>query len=603
MIDNRQTHQPMHRVPGRVSNYDKAPFVHGGTRDQCLVGWDEICGVLRNTQGRVIVVETYTGVHSRDLKSLLQRLDGYRIVYAAAALKSPREINAMVYPDVTDDPVFGRLTSLRIEDYFYPDALHRFRSLVNDSDGRWLVVGTGASLISDGDVLVYADMPRWEGQLRQRRGEADNLGVGHVVEIPTTEYKDTFLSQDPTIKYKRSFFVDWRVCDRLKMDLFERIDYMLDTTQPSSPKMIEGSVMRKALSKTARRPFRVVPTFDPAPWGGEWMKEVCDLDRSVVNFGWCFDCVPEENSLLLDFDGVQFETPAINLVLREPVNLLGDFVFERFGAEFPIRFDFLDTMGGGNLSLQVHPLTKYIREQFGMQYTQDESYYLLDAGADASVFLGLREGVDSSQMLADLERASRGGYDFPADKYVNRWPAKRHDHFLIPAGTVHCSGVNSMVLEISATPYIFTFKLWDWDRLGLNGRPRPIHLRHGANSIQWDRDTDWVKRELINVVKRVDEGDGWIQERTGLHELEFIETRRHWFAKRTPHADGNGVNVINLVEGEEAIVESPDAEFEPFIVHYAETFIVPAGAGPFTITPIGRRKRSECGTIKAFVRR
>ena len=73
------------------------------------------------------------------------------------------------------------------------------------------------------------------------------------------------------------------------------------------------------------------------------------------------------------------EIPAIDLVLQHPRELLGDDVFARFGAEFPIRFDFLDTVGGGNLSLQVHPLTAYIREHFGMIYTQDESYYMLDA--------------------------------------------------------------------------------------------------------------------------------------------------------------------------------------------------------------------------------
>jgi hypothetical protein len=87
----------------------------------------------------------------------------------------------------------------------------------------------------------------------------------------------------------------------------------------------------------------------------------------------------------------------------------------------------------------------------------------------------------------------------------------------------------AMVLEISATPYIFTFKLWDWGRMGLDGKPRPINIEHGQAVIDWSRTGDWVKNELINTVQKMKGGDGWIEEKTGLHELEFIETRRHWF--------------------------------------------------------------------------
>jgi hypothetical protein len=159
-----------------------------------------------------------------------------------------------------------------------------------------------------------------------------------------------------------------------------------------------------------------------------------------------------------------------------------------------------------------------------------------------------------------------------------------------------------MVLEISATPYIFTFKLWDWGRMGLDGRPRPIHLQHGAENIQWDRTTQWVKDSLINCVEEVATGDGWREERTGLHELEFIETRRHWFTGTVHHQTDGTVNVLNLVEGEEAIVESPDAAFEPFVVHYAETFIVPALVGRYTIRPHGKAEGKQCATVKAFVR-
>jgi len=292
----------------------------------------------------------------------------------------------------------------------------------------------------------------------------------------------------------------------------------------------------------------------------------------------------------------------MNLTFFQSRELIGGGILSRFGAEFPIRFDFLDTMGGGNLSLQVHPRTEYIRQQFGMNYTQDESYYMLDAGEDGSVYLGLKTDVDRDSMIRELRSAQTGGPAFKTEKYVNRFPASKHDHFLIPAGTIHCSGKNSMVLEISATPYIFTFKLWDWGRLGLNGLPRPIHLDHGIANIAWERQTEWVRRSLINRVEPVCEGPGWTEERTGLHELEFIETRRTWFQGTTPHITRDTVNVLNLVEGREAIVESPTGSFDPMVVHYAETFIIPATVGAYTIRPFGESECSKCGTVKAFVR-
>jgi len=332
------------------------------------------------------------------------------------------------------------------------------------------------------------------------------------------------------------------------------------------------------------------------------MKQVCDLDPAPANYAWCFDCVPEENSLYLRFGSVRVEIPSQNLVLCEPRPLLGERVHARFGAEFPIRFDFLDTVEGQHLSLQVHPLTEYIQQEFGMHYTQDESYYMLDAAPDACVYLGTRNGTVVQEMLAELAAAQRGEKPFDDERFINRFPARKHDHFLIPAGTVHCSGAGAMVLEISATPYIFTFKLWDWGRVGLDGIPRPIHLEHGSKVIQWDRDTDWTERNLVNCIAPIAEGEGWREERTGLHEREFIETRRHWFSVPVEHDTGGTVQVLNLIEGREATVESPDNAFAPFVVHYAETFIVPASVGRYRIRPSGESEGQTIATIKAFVR-
>lgn len=218
------------------------------------------------------------------------------------------------------------------------------------------------------------------------------------------------------------------------------------------------------------------------------------------------------------------------------------------------------------------------------------------------MYLGVKEGTNPEDMISELRQAQKSGV-FDAEKYVGIYPVKKHDHVLIPPGTIHCSGSNSMVLEISATPYIFTFKLWDWGRVGLDGRPRPINIEHGTHVIQWERTESWVKKEAINCFVPITEGNGWREERTGLHEREFIETRRHWFTGKVPHETNGSVQVLNLVKGREAIIESPSNAFAPFVVHYAETFIIPAAVGSYTIRPYGESEGKECATIKAYIRK
>jgi len=579
------------------TTFEKFPAVEVASDVRVAAGWTEITRRIRESVSRldkgraVLVVECYHGVFLEEVKRELTRgLSPARVIAAESLYRESRRVREMVFPDVTDDRLFGFMTRLEIDAYFDPGKLRQAKeAIASHREGLLLVIGTGAALVPPAyDLLVYADMARWEIQSRMRAHEISNIGVSN---------KD---SEDWSLLYKQGYFVDWRLCDRLKKKLAWKWDFLLDTNDRRHPKLVEGRAVIEGMQQCLRRPFSVVPFFDPGPWGGQWLKKVCGLDAAAPNYAWCFNCVPEENSLLLRFGETVIEIPSVNLVYFDPRALLGDEVHARFGDEFPIRFDYLDTMEGGNLSLQVHPLTEYIQEKFGMRYTQDESYYLMEAGPGAVVYLGLKEGVKPDQLSEALRAAQHGAPAFDAERYIQTWPVKKHDHYLIPGGTVHCSGKDSVVLEISATPYIFTFKLWDWGRLGLDGRPRPINIDHGMNVIQWERTTSWTQKNLVNRIEQIASGDGWTEERTGLHEREFIETRRHWFTRTVPHPGGGGVNVLTLVEGSSIVIESPSGTFAPFTVRYAETFIVPAGVGGYTISPGQRGER--CATIKAFVR-
>ncbi|PXV59989.1 mannose-6-phosphate isomerase class I [Dysgonomonas alginatilytica] len=574
----------------RKSNYEKFPSTKvDGT---LINGWHDILCHLKELIKTypTIAIELYSGVIEEEIFSKINEVAPALLYNTRDMFKPESEVSKMTERFMTEDVLFGYVTNLSIIDYFDKGKLEKAKQEIIGSKTPVIVIGSGSSLVvPESACIIYIDMARWEIIQRFRCQEVSALGIDDRKE-------------PVSIQYKRGYFNDWKILDRHKDSLFQKVSYWIDTHIQGSPKMIDKATFLDGIQRTIERPFRVVPFFDPAPWGGQWMKEVCGLDKDRINFGWCFDCVPEENSLLLNVNGTSFEMPSINLVLLKSRELLGEPVESRFGKEFPIRFDFLDTIGGGNLSLQVHPTVQFIRDSFGMFYTQDESYYMVDVKEGATVYLGLKNGIDQDEMINDLQRAERGEIIFDADKYVNKIPAKKHDHFLIPGGTIHCSGSEGVVLEISSTPNLFTFKLWDWERLGLDGKPRPINVERGKEVIDWSRDTDYTYANLVNTFSVVAEGEGWIEEKTGLHPNEFIETRRHRFCTKVVHNTNNSVNVLNLLEGEEVIVESPDNKFEPFVVHYAETFIIPASIGKYSIAPYGKSEGKECITIKANVR-
>ncbi|WP_145594828.1 class I mannose-6-phosphate isomerase [Yersinia aleksiciae] len=578
------------------TNYDKSPeILVEGFDHAAWQGWEAIRDTLlhnvatRSSAKTVLVIDCYPGVDLGELHhQLIAHLPASLVIDASQAKRAETEVHALIKRNLTDDRVFGVMSCHQLSEFFHEDKINALQAEISAADGLIVVFGPGAALITQGDILVYADLARWEIQQRFRRGELGNWGIDNN-------------NEDVLRRYKRAFFIEWRVFDRHKKPLLKNADFILDTNQSQHPVLVTGAAFHAGLQQATTQPFRVVPFFDPGVWGGQWMKHQFDLNPEAPNYAWCFDCVPEENSLLMRFGNIRVEIPSQDLVLLYPKPLLGEKVYARFGTEFPIRFDLLDTMGGQNLSCQVHPLTEYIQQNFGMHYTQDESYYILAADPGAQVYLGTRSGIEPQAMLADLRAAQRGEKEFDDKRFINQFPAKAHDHFLIPAGTVHCSGSGTMVLEISATPYIFTFKLWDWGRVGLDGLPRPVHLEHGEQVINWQCDTEWAQSHLINQLEPLNSGDGWREERTGLHEREFIETRRHWFSKTVEHDTEGRVNVLNLVEGNEAVVESPDNHFAPFTVHYAETFIIPAAVGKYRIRPVNAQGQT-LATIKAWVR-
>lgn len=447
--------------------------------------------------------------------------------------------------DQLDDPAFERVPAGTLAD--------RFRDLPRPS-GRAVVFGPGSALVPH-DELWYADLPK-----RLQR-DADE---------------------------RRMRYVDWPLQDRHKQALLPRVDRYLDLTDPEEPRSIGGDALRTALAVLSRRPFRTRPSFFPGPWGGQWLRGRLRVETTAPNLAWSYELISTEAGILLGDLEIGFEL----LMAQESATVLGPEVAARFGRVFPIRFDYLDTLDGGHLSIQCHPREDYARRVFGLDFTQLESYYVMEATPGAKVFLGLRGDVDVAAFERDA-RAALNGRGFDPERHVQTHDSQRHRLYLIPAGTVHASGAGNVVLEVSATPYLYTLRFYDWLRTGLDGRLRAVHVEHAFANLDPARRGDSVIRDLIQEPRPVRAGDRWTElDLGGLPEL-FYAVHRLDFDGVVAEDTRGRFHLLNLVEGDEIVIETAAGDVHPLA--YAETIVVPAAVGAYRLVGAGK-------VVKAFVK-
>ncbi|RYZ49996.1 MAG: hypothetical protein EOP49_14975, partial [Sphingobacteriales bacterium] len=394
----------------------------------------------------MVVIDGYSGVLWDEVQTYLDeafKKEGIKTGWIRAAdyLKHERDVLDLVTPFLGErEAVWGTRTTLELDDFFRIEELKKVREI--EGVDCTILIGTGASL-SDWNVpVIYLDVPKNEIQFRMRASSVTNLGM-HTVD-------------EPAQMYKQSYFVDWVVLNRHKASLSNRITIQGDVQWEQEINWMLWKDLADGLEHLSKTVLRVRPWFEPGAWGGHWMQERIEgLNKDEINYAWSFELIVPENGIVFESDGYLLEVPFDLLMLQNNQNILGKHA-GYFGTEFPIRFDFLDTWEGGNLSIQCHPSLGYIRENFGEHITQDETYYILDCKKDAQVYLGFQEGIDPSDFREKLEKSKAEGSAVDIETYVQAHTAHKHDLFLIPNGTVHSAGADNLVLEISATPYIFT---------------------------------------------------------------------------------------------------------------------------------------------------
>ncbi len=569
-----------HTPVGVYDLYPTFPLPAG----QIRAGFDAIAEIIVSVIEKgalMLAMDGYGGTLWDDLRAGVEQVLKARGVEVewrnvATALLPEDQIAAMIAPNLGgDDPIFGKLCERDLIEFFDPA---RLAALKPASARPCIVYGVGAALVGKPDVLLYVDVPKDEIQQRMAARTISNLGF-HA-----------------PANYKQLYFVDWPVLNREKARLLPQLDWWIDGQKPDRLTVISGDDLRAALTLMSASPFRARPWLAPGVWGGQWMKShFPGIPQNVPNYAWSFELIVPENGLTFESDGERLEGSFDLLMFQHFREVLGT-AAERFGVDFPIRFDYLDTMQGGNLSVQVHPSDSYIHENFGEPFTQDESYYITTCEPGAQVNLGFRDGINSDEFRQAVEQSARAGQAIEIERFVGRYPAQPHDLFLIPNGTIHGSGAGNLVLEISATPYIYTFKIYDWVRKDLNGRMRPLNIDRAWKNLHFERQEDYTREKLIPRSSVLREGDGWREVLVGDHEALFYRVQRYEFEQPISAQTENRCHILNVVEGEAVIVETPNGQRARY--NYAETFIIPAAAGSYRLIPVG----GACKVVFAFVK-
>ncbi len=576
--------QHLDRKRHPIGEYDIYPY-HSLGSGKVFSGYESLAKWM--SAHRHIIIDGYSGVIWNDVVNCLQQNFAamscpVKWIDVAQYMKKTCEIQTMVAPFLGEPgSVWGTKTNLTLPQFFQMEELNKVQPV--DDNAITIAYGTGAALLNWDAPVVYFDVPKNEIQYRMRSSEVCNLGTDVI--------------NRASEMYKRFYFVDWVVLNEHRKSVFDRIAVIADTQWRNDTNWLLKETLVSALEKLSEAVLRVRPWFEPGAWGGQWMKErIKGLNKNEVNYAWSFELIVPENGIVFESDTNLMEVPFDLLMLTQSKNVLGKHA-SFFGEEFPIRFDFLDTWDGGNLSIQCHPSLEYIRENFGEKITQDETYYILDCKKGAEVFLGFQETIDPVAFRKELEISQEKKVEVDIKKHVQVFPAHKHDLFLIPNGTVHSSGINNVVLEISATPYIFTFKMYDWLRLDLNGEPRPINIDHAFYNLNFERKGNCVEKELISKPATIAAGEDWELIHLPTHAHHFYDIERVEFESAVTMPTNESCQVLMLVEGDSIIVETNDGTRTTF--HYAETFVIPAAAKSFTMTNTGNHKAK---VVKAFLK-
>lgn len=553
-------------------------------------------------EGAIVAFDGYTSTKWDLLVSLLARecdVFGFKIEFVDSykrTFKSGEEIDGIVDPlliwDKKIDPtlLYGKVYHGGYIGLMDPAKVEAYKKEIPalKAPGTLVVVYGYGSLIQEFrplyDVKCWLDITPMNAMLRIRAGEYANLGKKHAGIINRT--------------IRRCYYCDFENAVQLRKELFAtgELDWYFLDNDRNNLQMMPFSTFADVCAQLVKYPFRAKPCYLEGVWGGSYMKEKRHLPEKMRNAAWVFDFIPMEVSVLVKAGEELLDINYCSFVHKEGVALMSEKCVKKYQGYFPIRFNWDDSYHStGNMSIQCHSGGEFNVKNYNEFGRQDESYYVVVTGQDAKTFIGFRDDADIPAFFREIEAADTEHKPCDYLKYVSYEESKPGLQVMLPAGTIHSSGRNQVILEIgSLTIGSYTYKMYDYLRLDFDGKQRPIHTHLGELNVRQDRRHSVIhdpdSPEYIVQQPRLDkEGEGWKEFILGENPQMYISLRRLEFEKTCEQdTKGEKFHVLTLVDGDHVRIRSVEHPERYFDLDFMEIACVPASMGKYVIENLGK---------------
>lgn len=542
-----------------------------------------LTSLLQDHKRHVIAIDGYPTCNFHVLADMFKNV---RFIDMKDLYLSEDEIHDLLLSYLPEDKVmdpvllYGKLYTHGLKSLMDATKLASLKEEMEHGKENLVVFGHG-SLIEElrvlADIKIYMDITPKEAALRCNQGKYINIG-----DKKARPFKQLM---------RRNYYIDFENETLLRKQLIQEnaLDYYVYSDHDEALVMAPFATMNALFSDLVKRPFRCKPVYLEGVWGGYYMMRYRNLPRTMKNCAWIFDMIPSEVSLIIEANGKSIEVPYYTFVHAKGVPLMGQDCVNYFHGYFPIRFNYDDTWhANGNMSIQCHPYHSYVTKENGELGRQDESYYIVEAAEGAKTFLGFNEDIDPNDFMKEVYASEQTGKEIDYQKYVNAVTSTPGTQVLIPAGTIHSSGRNQLVLEIgSLTIGSYTYKLYDYMRKDLDGNPRPIHSRHGDAVLQKYRKTNWVNQHLVRRAVPFKDGDDVVRQTVGEDPLLYFKLMTTQFLKSYEDHTGNSFHVLTVTNGEKVRIYSKEHPEFNYVANYLDMIVVPQNIGTYIVENLG----------------